>query len=100
MALSEFEKEALEQIELGLRASGVKASARRLTEPRPGRSRAWILTAGAAIAVGFTLVLAGLISKTIVISIVGFLLIVAATTVAGSSPAARWSPSKRTKIRR
>jgi hypothetical protein len=48
-----------------------------------------------AIAVGFALVLAGLIGKAIVVSVLGFLLIVAGTTAARSNPAQLWSRSRR-----
>jgi hypothetical protein len=100
MTLSEHEKQALEQMELGLRTGGLKVSVGRLTGTRSGRPRLRILTAAAAIAVGFTLVLAGLISKAIVVSVLGFLLVVAATMAMGSSPVVWWSRSKRTKTRR
>jgi hypothetical protein len=97
VALSEYEKDALDQIELGLRTSGLKVPARRLPKTRARRR---MLTVAAAMAVGLALVLAGLISKAIVLSVLGFVLIVAAAMVAGSGPTALWSQSKRTKFRR
>jgi uncharacterized membrane protein HdeD (DUF308 family) len=97
MALSKYEQEALDQIELGLRPGGQTVPGQRLTRTRPRRR---MLTAVAAIAVGFALVLTGLVSKAIVISVLGFLLIVAGAMVAASSPTALWSQSKQTKIRR
>jgi ferric-dicitrate binding protein FerR (iron transport regulator) len=100
MALSKYEQEALDQIELGLRPGGLTVPAQRPTRTRSGRSRRRMLAAAAAITVGLAFVLAGLVSKAIVVSVLGFLLIVAATMAVGSSPVSLWSQSKRTKVRR
>jgi hypothetical protein len=87
VALSDRDQATLDQIELGLRGTDSKLTAR----PAAGRTRLvphrMLLLATAGIAVGLTLVLIGLISKMIVISILGFLFIVVAATATTSGSA-------------
>jgi hypothetical protein len=76
MPLSEHEQRLLEQIEQGLYAEDPKfASTVRKVRTNSGRRRR-VLIAAIGIVVGLGLVLLGLITKLIPISIVGFVLIV------------------------
>jgi hypothetical protein len=80
MALSAREQEALDQIERGLcDADSTFDHFAPNATARIG-SRRLLLQVIVGIAVGLLLVLVGLVSKTIVISILGFLLIVIATS--------------------
>jgi hypothetical protein len=101
MALSAHEQEMLDQIERGLRHGVAKST----TEPlraahEPGRPHRRMLIVVASVAVGLALVLLGLISQTVVISVLGFVVIVAAATTSGANRAQLWSCSPGSAIGR
>ena len=77
MPLSEHEQRLLEQIEQGLYAEDPKfASAVRKVRARTGQRRK-IVMAVACVVLGLGMVLLGLVSKIIVVGVIGFVLIVA-----------------------
>jgi UPF0716 family protein affecting phage T7 exclusion len=99
MALSKDEQAILDDIELGLRSAGPRLTVRPLAAgTRPGHRHRQLLIAFMVVAAGLALVLAGLISKVIAISIVGFLVMVAATVTAAPNPALLLSRSRRNAI--
>ena len=74
MSLSEHEQQQLDEIERGLRGIDQRREAAP-TAPRLDVRRALRL-GGAGAAVGLALVLTGLVTKTIVVSVVGFVVLV------------------------
>jgi len=91
--LSEHEQRLLDQIEQALYAEDPKfASAVRSARSR-SRTRRSLVTAIVGVLAGITLVLIGLISSIIVISVVGFVLVVASCGYAAQSLRRRSHPT-------
>jgi hypothetical protein len=85
VALSEHEQQQLDQIERGLFASDQKLAA----PPSVIRARISLrrpLLAIAGVALGLTLVLVGLVSNVVVVSVLGFVVIVGAAATAKFDP--------------
>lgn len=92
MPLSEREQKLLDQIEQDLRAEDSKlAIALEVARARPG-ARQLVIPVVAGLLIGTTIVLAGLVTKIIILPILGFLIVVAtvayATTLAADAHAA------------
>jgi Protein of unknown function (DUF3040) len=82
MPLSEREQKSLDQIERGLRDEGPQFADVLRSAPDLSGIRRLAMPALAGIAVGMTLVLAGLIVRVVILAILGFLVIVAAVAYA------------------
>jgi uncharacterized membrane protein YecN with MAPEG domain len=97
MALSEHEQRLLDQIEQALYAEDPKFAANVRSVRRHTLRRRWIPISVLGVLAGLALVLVGLVAKQVAISVVGFVLIVAACAYAAGMLNRKATPTDITK---
>jgi Protein of unknown function (DUF3040) len=100
MPLSEHEQKLLDQIEQALYAEDPKFASAVRSARAKSRTRRWVLLSIVGVILGLGLVLFGLVSKLVFVSVVGFVLILgscvyAATSITGRASAPQASDAAR-----
>jgi hypothetical protein len=101
MPLSEHEQKLLDQIEQALYAEDPKFASAVRSARAKSRTRRWVLLSILGVILGLGLVLFGLVAKLVFVSVLGFVLILAAcvyaaTAITGRSSAPQASDAART----
>jgi hypothetical protein len=99
MALSEHEQRLLDQIEQALYAEDPKFAANVRSVRRHTLRRRWVPISILGVLAGLALVLVGLVAKQVAVSVVGFVLIVAACAYAAGMLSHKATPADITKGR-